>query len=171
MQTISAALCAGLLHGAALAAGMTVIILVSLRHDPEVWLSDYPPAIRAAYGREKSPRARARGLGWSLAALVLLVAVHASLFGRLAAAGDMSFDSAFIAAYVCFSVFNLVDLLVIDLAIMIGLRPRWAILPGTDPDHPAYRDVRFHVRNFAIGCAMGVPFAAVAAAIGWLLLG
>lgn len=160
-----------LLHGAALSAGMTAIILVSLLHDCEVWLNDYPPDVRAAYGKPKPARARRRGQLWSLVALALLVGVHASLFGRLAAAeGHLSFGSAFLAAYVCFSVFNLVDLVVIDLGVMLGLRPRWAILPGTDPALVGYRDPWFHVRAFALGAVGGLVLAALAAALGWLAL-
>lgn len=161
-----------LLHGAALAALMTAVILVSVRHDCEAWLNDYPPDVRRAFGRPMSARARARGRAWGLVGLAVLVAVHASLFHRLAAASPpLSFTTAFCAAYVCFMVFNAVDLLVIDLGVMLGLRPRWAVLPGTDPDLPGYRDAWFHVRAFAIGSVGGVLFAALAAALGWLALG
>ena len=56
-----------------------------------------------------------------------IVAVHASLFSRLAAlASPLSFKTAWAAAYVCFMTFNLVDLVVIDLGVIPGLRPRWA---------------------------------------------
>lgn len=161
-----------LLHGAALSAGMTAIILVSIRHDCEVWLGDYPPDVRAAYGKPKPARAVRRGRVWSLVTLALLVAVHASLFVRLAAAeGGLSFGPAFLAAYLCFSVFNLVDLVVIDLGVMLGLRPTWAILPGTDPSLKGYRDAWFHVRAFLIGCVGGLVLAALAAALGVLALG
>jgi hypothetical protein len=161
-----------LLHGAALSAAMTAVILASVRHDCEAWLNDYPPAIRRAFGRDKSPRARAHGRAWALVALAVLIAVHASLFHRLAALeSPLSFQTAWAAAYVCFMTFNLVDLVVIDLGVMLGLRPRWAVLPGTDPGHPAYRDPWHHVRAFAIGSVGGVAFAAIAAAIGWLALG
>lgn len=161
-----------LLHGAALAAAMTAVILASVRHDCEAWLNDYPPALRRAYGKPKPARAAARGRAWGLVALAALVAVHASLFHRLARHDSpLSFWTAWPAAYVCFETFNVVDLLVIDLGVMLGLRPRWAVLPGTDPEHPAYRDPWHHVRAFAIGAAGGIPFSAIAAALGWLALG
>lgn len=161
-----------LLHGAALSAAMTAVILASVRHDCEAWLNDYPPDVRRAFGRPKSARAVARGRAWGLVGLAAIVLVYASLFSRLAAHdGHLSFWTAFASAYVCFSVFNLVDLLVIDLGVMLGLRPRWAVLPGTDPDLPGYRDPWFHVRAFALGALGGLPFAATAAAIGWLALG
>ncbi|PCC73309.1 hypothetical protein SAMN02745121_02963 [Nannocystis exedens] len=160
-----------LIHGAWLSVGMTALILVSLRHDPEAWLNDYPPDIRAAHG-PMSARARRHGRRWAIVCLVLLVAVFARLFARLAAHGvEMSFGTCFLAAYVTFSVFNLVDLVVIDLGIMLGLRPRWAVLPGTDPASPGYSDPWFHVRGFFVGCVLGAGVAALAAGLAVLFVG
>ena len=139
-----------LLYGAILSALSTVVILGSLRWNPEIWLNDYPPDVRAKYGpmSEKSrQQRRAVSLAYFLALLALLV-ISILQVGR--AAGGFSFPAVFLHTFIMLMVFNLVDLLLIDWLALMVLRPSWAVLPGTK-GMAGYSDYTLPLRGFLKG--------------------
>jgi hypothetical protein len=130
--------------------------MASLAYDAEMWHQDYPPDVQERAG-PMSERARRERL-------VVAVPLFAILFGtpvisnlklKRERGGKLSFPAAAANAYAEWLVFNLFDLLVLDYLILIGLQPRFAILPGTE-GMPAYRDFRHPFVGFLKGLAIGL---------------
>jgi hypothetical protein len=156
-----------LLHGALLCAYMSIIVFGSLRHNPRIWLQDYPPEVRAQAG-PMDERTRRQKAAWGVAMLVGLLLIFGRLVSRVQAhaGGEAPFALIAQAAYVCFQVFNLFDAVVIDLGLLL-LRPRWALIPGVDLK--ALEDWRWHVRNYLVGVALGIPVSLLVAGVAWVL--
>jgi hypothetical protein len=142
-----------LAYGGVLSGISCVLLLGILWINPEVLLKDYPPDIQAKHGpiSERSKRQR------------LLVAVFfgAVVFGVVAASfvqvradsgGHIPFLTAFVHLSVMFSLFNLVDLLILDWP-LVAMRPSFIVLPGTD-GLAGYKDYGFHFRGFLIGAVL-----------------
>ncbi len=153
-----------LLHGAALCAGMTGIIVGSLRQDPMIWARSSPPDVQAFVG-PPSPATSRRKRAWSVVMLIVLVAVFGSLARGILSAGGSTWDVA-VAAWISFQVFNLYDAVVIDLGLVI-FKPRWAMVPGA-ADLPGLRDPRWHLGNYLKGLVGGFVFAGLVAGSAWL---
>jgi len=143
-------------------------VLVLLRFNPEIMLQDYPPDIRAKHG-PMSERSRRQRLPAGLLFLVVLLALVAGSFLRLReiTGGDVGFLAAFVHLAAMFSLFNLLDWLVMDWLIMVRFQPRFIVLPGTE-GMAGYRRYWFHFRGFLIGLPISLaaslllaPLAAV----------
>lgn len=134
--------------------------------DPEMWLGDYPPDIREAWG-PMSPAARRRKwlLGVPVFALALALVVLATR--QIAAVPPPSFGAVWLHTFVMLSVFNLVDLLVIDWLLFVRIRPAFVVLPGTE-GMAGYDDYAFHARAFAIGTVGIAVFGVIVAALAVL---
>jgi hypothetical protein len=143
-----------LTYGVILSAVLFSLILVVVRINPEIMLNDYPPDIRAKYG-PMSERAKRQRIPVAIVTLVLLVAIVARSFQELRAitGGDIPFQAAFLHSLVMFSVFNVLDWLLLDWLIVVTLRPRFMVLPGTE-GLAGYSDYWFHFRGFLIGCVI-----------------
>ena len=113
-----------LLSGGALSAVLSVLLVGTLWINPEILLHDYPPDIREKYGpisdRSKKQRLAAVIL-IGVVALGLVVASFSAV--RVNGGGAIPFPTSFIHLFVMFSVFNVVDLVVLDW-------PLVAFLPG-----------------------------------------
>ena len=143
-----------LLFGVILSAVLFPAVLVLTRINPEIMLKDYPPDIQAKYG-PMSDRTKRQRLPVGLFFIAGLIGLVVFSFQpvRTLADGDLSFLIAFIHLFVMFSVFNLLDWLVLDWLIVVALCPRFIILPGTE-GLAGYRDYGFHFRGFLIGCVI-----------------
>jgi len=149
--------------GALLSSLFVTIVMVSLRHNAEMWLHDYPPAIQERFG-PMSPAAKRQGRVVAIPLFAILLGGPALSTWRLRrrVSGELAFASAFAHAYALMALFNLVDLLIVDYLLLVRLRPSFAVLPGTE-GMAAYDDVGFHVKGFGKGMAFGlVPSAAIA---------
>jgi len=98
--------------------------------------------------------------------IVGLLIVAASFSTLRANGGGIPFRTAFVHLFVMLSVFNVVDLLLIDWP-LVAIRPRFMVLPGTEGS-AGYKDYWFHFRGFLVGIvlvfvASGVIAAAIAA--------
>ena len=82
---------------------------------------------------------------------------------RAAYGGSLTFGGAWLHSYLVFTMFNLVDTLVVDYLVLTVLRPAWAIAPGTEALLPKYLTVGAHSRAFVRGQVIGsvfcLPFA------------
>lgn len=154
-----------LLFGLILSAVLFAMILALLWYNAEIMLKDYPPDIQAKYGpmSERSRRQRIPvAIGFTAVGIVLV----AASFSRLRAAGDISFKAAFKHLSIMFSVFNLLDWLLLDWLIVVRLQPKFIVLPGTE-GMAGYQDYWFHFRGFLIGVGITLFMSAlIAAAIG-----
>lgn len=162
----TAALVAGLTHGAAFSALMGVVIAGSLAHDPMIWARSSPPDVRAFLGPPSATTLR-RKRAWGVGLLAILLGVfgHLVVEVRALAPGPYPAAAVALAAFTCFQCFNLFDALVIDLGLVLW-RPRWAFPPGV-ADLPGLRDVRWHLANFWKGVVGGVPFTGLVTLVGF----
>ncbi len=137
--------------GLLLSAALCMVILPSLFFNPEIWVDDYPPDVRARFGpigdRARRQRRRVALLFFWIPPLALAF----SLPGLKAAAeSGFGFGTLFFHAFLALEVFNLIDLLVLDWLLFVRIQPGRVILPGTQ-GMAGYQDYAFHFRGFLIG--------------------
>ncbi len=161
-------------YGAVLSFLLSVLIIGSLALNAEIWLHDYPPDVRQAYGPPRRPETQGQKRFFSLlffGVLALSLALALRAVYR-AGGGELGFAAAFISTYIILMFFNLVDLLVVDWLILGWLRPKFAILPGTE-GMAGYSDYGFALRGFFKGtlelAVMSAVIAGLAVGIGWLV--
>jgi hypothetical protein len=157
-----------LIDGAILCAGMSVLILGSLYYNPRLWLQDYPKEIQAKVPpltpREKRERLIVAALFLVVAALTLINSI-----ARLEAAngGSVSFLTAYLHVFGVLSIFNLFDAVVLDLIILTGFKPKFAMIPGAEGMEYLYHDWGMHLSNFLKGvvivAVISIPVALIAA--------
>ena len=151
--------------GVLLSALLFPLVLGLTRLNPEILLNDYPPDIKAKHG-PMSARARWLRLPVALVVTALLVALIVWSFQavRAGAGGDLSFRDAGLHLFVMFNVFNLLDLVVLDWLIVVRLRPKFMILPGTE-GLAGYSDYAFHFKGFLIGMVITAVTSLLVAAV------
>ena len=154
-----------LAYGVILSGVMFTSILGLVRINPEIMLNDYPPDIQAKYGpmSEQSKRQR---LPVAIFFIVVLLGIVAISFLRVRtnAGNDIPFVTAFVHLFVMFSVFNLLDWLVLDWLIVVAIRPSFIVLPGTE-GMAGYQDYGFHFRGFLVGMLITLVTSIVVAGI------
>ena len=142
-----------LAHGALLCLVLGAIMIAGVAVAPDVWLSDYPPDVRAKFG---AMSARARRLRWWVAVPFFLAFFGAPLLAlaRLEAeTGPVAFLPALASSTLVLLVFNTFDLIVVDWLVFCTLQPRRIVLPGT-AGMAGYRDYRFHFVAFLKGLGL-----------------
>ena len=157
-----------LLFGGVLSAVLSVLLLAVLWINPEILLNDYPPDIRETYGAMSERSKRQRVVTAILIGAVAFGIVALSFFAvRADAGGHIGFSTAFIHLFVMFSVFNVVDLVLLDWP-LVAICPRFMVLPGTEGS-AGYKDYWFHVRGFLIGAVLILVGSALTAGVIALL--
>ena len=157
-----------LAYGVVLSGILCVLLLGLLWMNPEIMLKDYPPDIQAKHGpmSERSKRQRVP-VAILFGAVGLGIVAISFLEVRANAGGDIPFLTAFVHLFVMFSVFNLVDLLILDWS-LVAIVPSFMVLPGTE-GLAGYKDYWFHFRGFLIGTVLilvtSVLIAGVVAAL------
>lgn len=153
-----------LLYGGVLSAVMSVLLLGLLWMNPEILLNDYPPDIRKKYGPMSERSKRQRLPVAIVIGAVALGIVTASFSGvRTNGSGKIPFLTAFVHLFVMFSVFNVVDLLLLDWP-LVAIGPRFMVLPGTEGS-AGYKDYGFHFRGFLIGAVLILVASGLMAAV------
>lgn len=141
-----------------------VATLILGRINVEMLLNDYPPDIRAKFG-SMSAEARKQANLASLPLLGMLIAVTiAALIQLRQSAGGLKLANTLIVTIVIFQVWNLMDLILLDWFILMTLRPRFMILPGTEGS-AGYRDYRFHFRKFLNGIVFTLILSGIVTAV------
>jgi hypothetical protein len=146
--------------GAALSTVLAILIVVSLMINKEMWLQDYPPDVKAKWGpiSEKAKRQR----------FVFAICLFGVLIGAMAydvirlevvLGTPPSFLMIFASIVIVFSLFNLVDAIIIDWLILLVLWPGLGVLPGTE-GMAGYKDARWWTINLLKGFALA-PIAGV----------
>ena len=144
-----------LLFGVILSAVLFTLMLVVVRINPEIMLKDYPPDIQAKYG-PMSERSKRQRIPVTIVFFAIMLGIIAWSFQGVAdREGDIPFVAAFVHLFVMFSVFNLLDWLVLDWLIVVRIRPGFMILPGTE-GLAGYDDYGFHFRGFLIGIVISL---------------
>ena len=153
-----------LLYGGVLSAVLSVLLLGLLWMNPEILLRDYPPDIQEKYGpmSEQSKRQRLP-VAILLGAVALGVVTVSFSAVRASGGGKIPFLTAFVHLFVMFSVFNVVDLLLLDWP-LVAIGPRFMVLPGTEGS-AGYKDYWFHFRGFLIGALLILVSSGLMAAV------
>jgi hypothetical protein len=138
-------------YGVILSTVLFTLVLGLTRINPEIMLKDYPPDIQAKHG-PMSERSKRQRLPVAVVFVAVLLGIVTLSFQGVTTnpEGDILFIAAFIHLFVMFSVFNLLDWLVLDWLIVVTIRPSFIILPGTE-GLAGYADYGFHFRGFLIG--------------------
>lgn len=159
----------GLIFGLVLSFLSGILIVTSLYLNPEMWLDDYPPDIKKRFGA-MSEKAKRQRLLVSVLFLLMLLGIPVLALVRLWQVHGIQplLAEAFLVTFVAWSVFNLVDLLVIDWLLIVRIRPARIVLPGTE-GMPGYRDYGFHARGFLKGIVASVAVSLIVAAIAALI--
>ena len=138
--------------GAVLCGVLGTLVMASLYYNPEIWLQDYPPDVRAQYGPPRRPGTRRQQ--WLVAGpmllLLLLWPVRSTRRRQAGNGGRLSFPAAFLHAAGILGLFNLFDAVVLDYLILTRMQPSFAILPGT-AGLPGYQDLGLQGRAFLKG--------------------
>jgi hypothetical protein len=154
-----------LLYGAIVSAGLTAIILVSLRYWPMVWIHDAPAEVRAVAPPLTEADRRVQRVVTVLFFGWMLVVLAASLLGlRALGGGSVTFADAALSTFIIWMTFNLVDLLLIDWLLLLVLRPNLYAFPGVAVEHP-FGSYTYHFVGFLKGTLIGVGFSLIVGAV------
>lgn len=140
----------GLLWGTIFGVVFSIAMLIIGRVNAEMILNDYPPDVRAKFGpmSEKTRKQANLASILLLAALGLVVVLGLGQLRKVT--GELSFLNTLIVTTIIFQVWNLLDLVLLDWLLLMTLKPRFMILPGTE-GMAGYSDYRFHFRKFLNG--------------------
>lgn len=155
-----------LVDGGLLSAAASVLIFASLRANPRIWLHDFPEDLRNAVP-PKTDAEKRQSVLWGVPLMGLLLGapiVSTLLFERTHAGASVA--QLFYHAFVVASVFNVIDLVVIDWLVLCTFTPRSLIIPGTE-GMAGYRDYGHHFRGFLAGIVFTAVLAGVAAALAY----
>jgi hypothetical protein len=159
----------GLLHGLIISLLLTVVLMLSLMINAEMWLNDYPPDVREKYGQMSDETRRQRG---PLAAAffgVIIITLSIGVGKILSASpGESVFFALFVYSFVALFTFNLYDLLILDWLIFVAIQPKFVILPGTE-GMSGYKDYSFHFKGFLVGIGYSTAAGLLVAGIGSLI--
>ncbi len=159
-----------LVYGVLLSLLLAAVIGLSFAVAPDMWVGDYPPDIRQAYGPVSGKGRRFRPL-FGLLFFGTAIAVVALSFAALrdAAPAELTFADLFLTGFIVLMVFNAFDLLIVDWLVFVNIQPQPIILPGTE-GMAGYKDYAFHFRGFVVGIVISAIGAAVMSAIAYVLL-
>lgn len=154
----------GLVWGTVFGVVFSAAMLVIGRINAEMILNDYPPDIRAKHGAmSDSTRKQANLMTLPLlATLGLVVTLGLGQLRNLI--GELTFAETLIVSTVIFQMWNLLDLVLLDWFLLMTLKPKFMILPGTE-GMTGYRDYGFHFRKFLNGIVFTFILALVVTVI------
>lgn len=146
MQLIQFGALWGVIFGVVFSIAMLIIGCLNA----EMILNDYPPDIRAKFG-PMSEKTRKQANLVSLPLLAILGLIVVLGLGQLRnLTGILTFLNTFIVVTTIFQMWNLIDLVFLDWFLLMTLKPRFMILPGTE-GMAGYGDYGFHFRKFLNG--------------------
>jgi hypothetical protein len=146
LQLIQLGLLWGTIFGVVFSVAMLIIGFVNA----EMILNDYPPDIRAKVG-PMSEKTRKQANLASLPLLVTLGLIVVLGLGQLRnLTGGLTFLNTFIVTMIIFQTWNLIDLILLDWFLLMTLKPRFMILPGTE-GMAGYSNYGFHFHKFLSG--------------------
>lgn len=150
--------------GAILALLASVWVMGSLRYNPRLFLRHYPKEIReAAAPLNNAERKISKLVGLPFLALLIGVPIWSTLTFA-SAHPAASFADQLAHGFGVSMVFNVVDLLVLDLLWLGAWRPKWAMIPNTE--HITFRfNTADHVRGFVVGTVVTLFVGLIAATV------
>lgn len=146
--------------GMLLSTVLTIMTVVSLMINKEMWLQDYPPDVKAKWG-PISEKAKRQHLVFAISFFgVLIGAITYDVIRLTSVLGTLpSFLATFASMVIVLALFNLVDAVIIDWLILLVLWPGLGVLPGTE-GMASYKDARRWIKNLLKGFVLA-PLAGV----------
>jgi hypothetical protein len=138
-----------------------IYILAMMRLNPRLFLNkgDMPPDILAAVPPKTDDEKRqALILGIPFLIGIIAVPFVSTLQFRQQTGIDGRFLHLFLHPFAILTIFNLFDLLILDLLLFCRITPRFMVVPGSE-GLAGYKDFGFHLRQHA----RSVPFMALGA--------
>lgn len=148
----------------------SIFILGMMRFNPRLFLNkgDLPADILAAVP-PKTDREKRISLILGIPFLIAIVAVPFISTLQFKQAGNgIGFLSLFFHAFVILMIFNLFDLIVLDVLLFCTITPKFMVVPGTE-GLAGYKDYGFHLRQHAKSVIYMMLLAVVIAAVVLLL--
>lgn len=134
-----------LLYGTIYSLIVAVALLLMGWINPEMWLEDYPPDIKARFGPMSAKTKRQR-LIYGLPFLAFMIGFPIFAVFQFAQMAELTYWHVFGSLLFMYTFFNLTDLFVLDWLIFNTIQPRFIILPGTE-GMAGYKDYGFHFRG------------------------
>ncbi len=149
-----------LITGAILSGLLSILVIVSLRWNPEIWVHDYPPEVQAVLP-PKSALAKRQTVWVAVVMFAIIFGSLGLLIWRVIAGqgGFPGFWPIAAALWIAMQSFNLIDLLIVDWLIVETWRPRFVLVPGAEALY-ARRFYGFHFRGFLKGF-VGITIASL----------
>ncbi|MEL6893805.1 MAG: hypothetical protein AAFP84_19590 [Actinomycetota bacterium] len=142
------------LWGAIGSVAFTAVVLLSWRLTPQVWIGDVTNG-------EQRPDVNIANITWFLLVTVSFVGGGFVAAWLASSRHDASFVQAALVAFAVMAIVNLVDLVIVDIAVFLWLRPSFMTLPGIEMP----TDYGMHVRGAVNGLVMAIPISALAALV------
>jgi hypothetical protein len=154
-----------LLYGVVLSLVMSITFLTLMVISPEMWVNDYPPDIREKFGTMSEKAQKLKKIA-GLPVLLFIFGIVALAMGQWAQThpGPIAFSDLFISTFLILTLFNLVDLVILDWLIFVTIQPSIIILPGTE-GAAGYKDYAFHFFAFLKGMAGSIISSAIIAGL------
>lgn len=141
-----------------------VIVIISLAYNPRLWIQDFPKEMQA----EMAPLSRDERLARVLVAFLLLgVVIGIPLLSVLrlkSMQGSITFLEGFLHIWIIFMSVSLIDLVIIDWAIVVWWQPDFLSTPEIEP-LSQYNTYRFHVIEHLKGTVLLTAVALVLSVI------
>jgi hypothetical protein len=151
-----------LFDGTLLSLIMGVFVFGSLWYNPRLWLQDYPKAIQA----KVPPLTRQEKQEQKLLMIpILLAMIGTPLWSAYQLGGEAPFLTVYFTAFLVTNIFNLFDAVVIDWLVLIVLKPKFAVLPGTEDMAHLLRDPKMHLSAYLRGIVFCAGFSLVIALV------
>lgn len=157
-----------LTYGLILNVSLSLLIIISLYVNAEMWLGDYPSDIQEKYGEmaEKTKRQRlVVGILFLLIAIIIIVLSTMQLTKIIE--GEPKFLEIFLNTFIMLLLFNLVDLVILDWLLFVTIQPSFVVLPGTE-GLGGYKDYGFHFIAFLKGMMLILVVSLVTAGVALL---
>jgi hypothetical protein len=158
-----------LINSAVLSIIFSVLVIVSLRWNPRLWIQDFPDALRATQAPLTLTENRQRTIFASLllgSVIGTIILLNGLVRGQMGAA--FTFPIAYAHTWIMLQIMNLVDAVLIDWVYIVKIQPKHLILPGTEHVMYVLEDKRWHFANFLKGVVICSILALVFAGIAMI---
>ncbi len=156
--------------GLAYALIMSVVVLISMKWNIEIWYDDFPPETQKLAGPMSDKAKLDRKIFTPLFAVLLLGLPAIALFLINSSFDDpsvFSFSWRALSVYIIMGIFYLADLVLIDWLLGMVIDPKWLYLPGTEQG-PNLWSIKKHSKDFLKAMLTSILIAPAVAGISLL---
>jgi hypothetical protein len=124
-----------------------VFLVGTLRWNAEIWLNDYPPDVKEAFG-PMSPRTKKQAAIVAVPFFFIMIGgiIWSNLKLKQKNEGQLSITAAFANAFALIFSGWFLDLTILDWLMFVRHTPDWVVLPGTE-GMAGYDDYLFHLKE------------------------